>query len=355
MKIISKIILGLVVALLITWLVPWTYDFLTYNPQKSPFTLYSTDLEQFVYTDYVPGKGMIRLDEAGNAYGEKEFDEVLPQFYARQLVADERFPETIGGVFVTPREVQMQNFAFRNIPSSLNKPEIGLYYLLESMSGRVDLQLPSDVFRINNRGIEFIDANSNVVDREKSDKFSEVMRRKEFHFPARQIVGNPTTRKDYDEGYLIEDNAGKLFQLKMVKGRPFVKSIKLPEGLNIKYLFITEFRGKKSLGFISDMEDNFYVITAGSCEIKRVDIPAFNPDREVITIFGNLLDWTIQITSAEKEVFYAVDAESYKLIRSFQHPENEVSFAEKWRSLLMPLRLTFTSQYDKWVTPRIND
>ena len=49
---------------------------------------------------------------------------------------------------------------------------------------------------------------------------------KGFAFPACYASGNPTTRKDYDEGYLVLDANHKLFHLKCTKGRPYVQ---LPE------------------------------------------------------------------------------------------------------------------------------
>lgn len=352
---ISKIILGLFIAVLIVWQVPWLYNFMTYAPQRSPFTLYSSVVNEFVYTIYKEGEGLCRYDESGNRYNEKEFDEVLPLFFVRQLTTDDRFPDKIGGVTIIPKQAQMQNFVFRSIPSSLNKPEVGLYYLLESMSGRIDLSMPTDVFRFTNKGIEFVDANTNVIDLEKSVRFTEVMSSKGFSFPAQQVVGDPNTRKDYDQGYLIKDGIGKLFQLKMVKGRPFVKHIELPIGLDIKQLYITEYRGEKTLGFISAMDGKLYAIMNSSCEIKALDVPYFNPNREVITIFGNMLDWTVQITSENKETYYALDADTFKQIRTFSHQPEKVSFWEEWRNVLMPIRLSFTSSYDKWIYPRFNE
>ena len=44
---------------------------------------------------------------------------------------------------------------------------------MESMSGRVDLKMPDDVFRITSKGIEFIDMASNSV---KEDRESSVYR-----------------------------------------------------------------------------------------------------------------------------------------------------------------------------------
>ena len=44
------------------------------------------------------GKGTVRRDAAGNIYSEAAFDSILPMFYFRQLMSDERFPDTINGI-----------------------------------------------------------------------------------------------------------------------------------------------------------------------------------------------------------------------------------------------------------------
>lgn len=75
------------------------------------------------------------------------------------------------------------------------------------------------------------------------------MAKKDFHFPAIEIVGNPTVKKEYDEGYLLLDADRRLFHLKQVKGRPYVRAIPLPEGLTLEHLYLTEFRNKRRLPF----------------------------------------------------------------------------------------------------------
>lgn len=66
---------------------------------------------------------------------------------------------------------------------------------------------------------------NNTIDQEKSKVFTEVLKKKEFRFPAQYVAGNPSTRKEYDEGYLILDAEGKLFHMKQTQGRPYVRAI----------------------------------------------------------------------------------------------------------------------------------
>ena len=263
-------------------------------------------------------------------------------FYFRQLMSDERFPDTIQGIAVTPKMVQTENFNFRSVPSDINAPSIGLYPLMESMSGRVDLKMPDDVFRITSKGIEFIDMATNSVKEDKSLQFTEAMTKKDFRFPATEIVGNPTVKKEYDEGYLLLDADRRLFHLKQVKGRPYVRAITLPEGLTLKHLYLTEFRNKKTLAFMTDVNNAFYVLQNRTYEIVKTGIPVFNPETDALTIIGNMFDWTVRVTTPTSDNYYALNADDYSLIKKLENASSTHS---------MP-GITFTSYTDKYVMPR---
>ena len=47
----SKIFFYITVAVLLVWQLPWCYAFLTLKPAKTPFTMYSSVLGDFVITD----------------------------------------------------------------------------------------------------------------------------------------------------------------------------------------------------------------------------------------------------------------------------------------------------------------
>lgn len=210
------------------------------------------------------------------------------------------------------------------------------------MSRRVDLKMPDDVFRITSKGIEFIDMASNSVNAEKSLQFTEAMAKKDFHFPAIEIVGNPTVKKEYDEGYLLLDADRRLFHLKQVKGRPYVRAIPLPEGLTLEHLYLTEFRNKKTLAFLTDVNNAFYVLRSRTYDIVKTGIPAFNPETDALTIIGNMFDWTVRVTSPASDNYYALNADDYSLIKKLENESN---------THYMP-GITFTSYTDKYVMPR---
>ena len=348
----SKIVLFFTAVVLMAWLLPWGYHFVTVRPDSGPFTLYSCVTDGFVMRDYRDGNP-ICYDETGRTYSEREFDSVLPLFYYRQLLADGRQPDTLRGVALTPQVVSLQSFMFRSYPSDLNKVKPKLYPLLEAMSGRVDLQMPPDVFRMGER-IEFIDMATNRVDESKSERFTQALLAKGFSFPVTYVQGNPTTRKEYDEGYMLLDRDGKLFHLKQLCGRPYVRYIDIPDSVRITDIFVTEFSNRRSYAFLSDTAHRMYLLTNPGYELKQLPIDRFDPRTEEIMIIADLFHWTVCVSGDRGTRYYAVDANDYSLCGTLSDP-SEVRWTEKVAKWVFPFELSFTSYDDEYVYPRLTN
>lgn len=348
MKYFSKIVLIGTLLFLALWQLPWLYRFMTAKAQSTPFTLYSCIVNDFAMVD-ATGKDIIYRDNSGQTYTRNEYDALLPAFYLRQLVADGCFPDSINGTAIDVKQVRQENFVFRTIPRDINGPKTGLYFLLESMSGRVDLQMPKDAFRLTESGIEFIDIESNSINREKSEKFTHMLKQKGFTFPVSTIAGNPTTKKEYDNGYLLLDKNKKLFHLKMTVGLPYVRAIEVPQGVELKHLFVTEFSSRKMLALMTDTNNSFYVLKNGTYDIRKTAIPSFNPQKDNMTIIGNLFDWTVVINNN----YYAINAADYSLIKSMAFTEENETTMQKIGRYIFPVSISFTNTQDRYVIPRI--
>lgn len=337
----SKLFLYFTVAVLLVWILPWCYAFVGASASKTPFTIYSSLLGDFIVMEHSEGNGLVRHDTQGNFYTQEVVDSLLPAFYLRQLTADERFPDSICGIAVSPKDIQLTNFTFKASPADINANQAELYFLLESMSQRVDLEMPSDAFRFTDTSIEFIDMAENQVNESKSALFTDMLSRKGFSFPAIHISGNATTRKDYDNGYLIVDKAHKIFHLKNTKGRPYVKAINTPDGIVPEYVFITEFRSRLTIGYMVDANHELFVINADGT-VHKSGIPSFDPTKDELTIFGNMFDWTVRVSTGTDDFYYAIDANDYSLIKTCEYKDMRYAVPG----------LTFTSTDDKFVKPR---
>lgn len=351
MKKFSTVFLGITAALLLLWQLPWLYSFMVPNKDKSPFVLYSPVLNDFTYS-IGEGKQFIHTDSEGNRYTQQQIDSLHPVFYGRQLMSDGRFPDSIAMLPANYKEIQQNVFYFRHSPRDINRPQLGIYQMMESMSGRVKLETPIDVFRIGNSGITFIDIESNQINPEKSSRFTDAMRKHGFVFPAICLSGNPSVKKDYDEGYLMLDAERKLYHIKQVKGRPFVQQIETPEGIVPKQLFITEFRNRSMLGFVSDTKNRLYAVTSADHRFVRLDIPEFDPAKNAMMIYGMVYQWTVKISSKEKAAYYALDGKTLRLTKSYEVPQ-ETSLAKTIGQGLGLIGIRFSDPLDKFIYPRI--
>lgn len=337
----SKIYLYFLIGFLCVWLLPWAYAFLSAKKSNTPFTMYSTINDDFIRLIPDGEKGSYWSDSSGARYTQEQADSLLPMFYIRQLTADERFPDTIKGIAVSPKEVTETNFTFHTRPADLNRTSTNLYFLLESQSQRVDLYMPDDVFRFTDKGIEFIEMKTNKLKEDKSQLFTEALLSKGFVFPATFVNGNPSVRKEYDEGYLVLDANNHLFHLKRVKNQPYVAQIPLPKNVTAEYVFITEYKRHQSLGYLIDSNNAFYVIQDEKSIIKT-GIPSFDPRKDKLMILGNMFDWTVRITREHDESYYAIDAQNYSLIKEYIQKD---AYKYIWG-------LAFTDEKDMYVKPR---
>ena len=80
-----------------------------------------------------------------------------------------------------------------------------------------------------------------------------------------------------------------------------------------------------------------------SYEIVRVGIPGWNPESESLTVIVNMFDWTVRVTGAGADRYYAVDARrEYRLIDSMVYGSERTPLPG----------LVFTSYDDGYVKPR---
>ena len=344
MKRIATILLYITIALLIAWQIPWWYNYLRADASREPFTIYSQLLGDFIITGHDEG-AITYHSGKGVQYSREEVDSLLPTFYYRQLLTDGRLPDTLYGEAMTPQLIQRSGVTFRSSPRTLSAPGVALYPLLESASRRVKLEMPTDLFRITEQAIEFVNMQSNQLDKTKSASYTKLFQEKGFAFPAQRVAGNATAQKEYDNGYLLIDQQGKLFHLKQMAGKPYLRAIDLPEGVEAAEAFVWELPSRRHIGLVSTRDHQLYLIEREGYRLCRLEIPSWDPHREDLTIIGNDLDsYTLKVSTADATSYYALDATNYTLLSSLQvdHPERT-----------MP-GLHFTSRLDGWVKPRLD-
>ncbi len=327
--------------IVIAWLLPALYELVIPRTDKMPFVVYSCLDSTFIRFES-SNKQVRYVDFRGQEFSKAQADSLLPLFAFRQLVAEGRLPDSLYGVALTPKLIQQNAFHFKTSPKQLNKPAVGLYTLLESASGRVDLQLPPDVFRVTTNGLEFIDCETNKVNKAKSLSFSRELTKHGFTFPVQLIWGNSTDAND------------RLFQLKMVKGVPWVREIKTDNTNGWKQVFTVEPANRQLIGLVVSNDDQLFAVTRDG-QTVMVGIDAYDPQQMQITIVGDLFHWTITEYTATDSRYYAVDAKTFEQVACEIVPDGERPLAQRIERWLLPIRLRFTSWRTQLIQPNIND
>lgn len=336
------------------WALPALVHKATYSPDRYPVVYYSSVLDQFGLIDY-GDKQTPLTDMEGNRYTAAQFDSLMPLLNYRQLMTDGRLPDSIGGYEVTPQLLRSTSFIFRYNPRSLSQPDPGLYILFESMPKRLGLEIPPDVMRLG-KDVEFLDAETNSVDREKSDRFRGAFDKAGYTFPARWASGNPSPRKAYDEGYFSLDAAGRLYHIKMVNGRPYVRDTGIGQTMDILWFSIYEVANKRFYGFLFDREGNIHIIESdlqGGYETVRLDMDPIDPYSEQVSIMANLLYWTVTVTGADGCRYYALDNLTLGRVdtHSIARRPNAWDLAS---AILFPAYITLEHRNTAYVMPRLN-
>lgn len=347
-----KKILIIISTLILIWLLPKLLHMFTDTASDRIFVYYSSVEKDFCYVgfDNKQDKQIRKNITTGKEYTRSEFDSILPLFYYRQLLSEGRMPDSIHGVPINITDLNKKSFFFRYRPIDKNKPHIPLYIMFESMSGRVNLENPDDMFRINKK-IEFLIPETNKVDENKSKLFNDALIKNKFEFPPRIVAGNSYSRKNYDEGYFVVDNSNQLFHIKMQKGKPYVHKVLFDNNIHIKHIMPEEPDDHSFYAFLFDDKGYVYVLTTNNYKIEKLPLEPINIDNSNISIMANSMYWNIKITNKNEEIVYAINANTKHLVKKHVFEKNIHN--KKWLSYIFPYELLFKQKNTKYIRPRL--
>jgi hypothetical protein len=337
------------------WGIPELVKTASLSRNRYPFVYFSSIEKKFLLKE-LDGRKEPFHDDEGKIYADKEYDAALPLLNFRQLTVNGEMPDSVGEIAIDPRLLRVKQVNFRYSPIEKNTPEIGLYIMYESLPKKAKLESPGDVFRLKDR-IEFVDAETNSVNRGKSERFQSALTKAGYVFPAQWTCGNLNIRKPYDEGYFSLDAQGKLFHIKMVNGRPFVKNTQLNDSIEPAFFSMLEVADKRFYGFLFDKKGYTYILEAeeGGYKALPLDIAPFNLDTDELMIIGNFLYWTVSVQTDAGKDFYALDAETLKNRRNL-HLDATVNQWNVTASRLFPVYLTFkdAGKHSEFLAPRLH-
>lgn len=352
MKRIIYIIYLLFVSLLASWLIPDAVQFLTYSYDRYPMIHFSSIDKTFMFYQKNDKGQSVYQDENGNKYTEKEYYALHPMLYYRQLTMDGSLPDTIAGMPVSPEQLSKQTFTFRYKPEEKNHPSIPLYPMYESASGLVNLSEPTDMFRLKNK-MEFIKSSNNRRDEGKSELFTTALNKADFTFPAQWTAGLPFAKKPFDDGYFSLDKTGKLYQIKMVKGRPQVADTHASKKFAVRHMLPISTKDHALLGFVVSWKNELYALYNQDFKLRKI-LSNFDPNNDKLSIFGSPLYWTIWIDNEQGHTAFAWDARTYEEVSSYHIPPKK----KLWNTLrqwLFPFRTEINHNNTAYIFPVIAD
>ena len=346
-----------------SWVLPWLYSLCFSERDREPFVSYSPINDCFIVTDFEGGSkvdepNIFEVDpitqQPGRHYTMDERDSLLPEIFVGQLSAKGQMPDSIKGIEVTMRDIRMNSWIFSSSPKDLNRSVPTVYPLMESMPARFKFEDPEVVLTMHD-DVEITNIESNSIDETKTGRFAKMFADKGFSFPAKEANGNITTRKSYDNGYLIIDDDNKLYHLKMQANRPSMARISLSDTIVPCHVFVLENADRLLYGLFTDEANNLYAINHDDTySISQLTGVKFNPEKDRIMIMKNLFSWCVKIKSGNKSKWIALDPDDYSVLAvyDFTNPISLSRKAEKW---IFPFRTYFTDSDDKYVYPRVSD
>ncbi|MDE6491046.1 MAG: DUF4857 domain-containing protein [Muribaculaceae bacterium] len=355
MKTASHILLTVMAIIGLSWFLPWLYDFMFPVNDRQPFVAYSPVAEKMIFTlrDGVAGD-MTITDLEGNIYDKDQRDSLLPHQFFPQLMSKGSLPDSIAGREVSMPALRRSQVVFVSDPSDINRAHPGIYPILESLPPRLEFKNPSEVFRMNG-SMEFIDIATNSINSSRSQRFTEALDKAGFRYPMTDCNANITTRKSYDEGYLMIDADGDVYHVKQQAGRPYVAKVPRPTPeFRASKVFIMENFDRSRLGLVIGDNGDVYLLNHEDYTLHHLPIGTIDPTRERITLMGNMFNWAFRISGDSGTRWRFIDTDSLDLLDSYDFKVSETT-SEKVGKYIFPYRLVFTSATDRYVTPRIID
>ncbi|NWF90528.1 MAG: DUF4857 domain-containing protein [Ignavibacteriaceae bacterium] len=270
-----------------------------------PSVSFSPIVNDFLFT--YPGKDNSSIrDRKGKTYTRDEYEAAMPQLNFAQLMFSGKMPDSVNGVKVDVPMMRKNLFQSRFEPSTIDGLNYMLNPLIESSSGRVNLEYPNEFFIIKNR-MEIIDARTNSVNEEMTKLFTDALSKSGFVFPAKEAFGNPTTRKPYDEGYFVVDAKDQFFHIKRIKDKPFCKKIYLPKGIKVVHMNVHEIALKEFYGIFVTEDNGLYFLSYGDYKTIKLAIEDYNYKTSSIRILGDLFHRTISVNNEDSYSVFVFD------------------------------------------------
>ncbi|MDR1007148.1 MAG: DUF4857 domain-containing protein [Campylobacteraceae bacterium] len=274
--------------------------------------------KEFVTWEVGPDR-LIYENENGEKLDRVSAQKMLPFLFYNSIDKWKAFPlQSVDGENITydtaKSGIQMLRLSARNILSNA----LPLHVLFESQPLGASLEIPDDMLLIKPNRFVFINCANGKVDEEKSKSFTEEAKNAGVIFPVLKAFANPSDLKPFDEGLFFADSANKIFQLKMVKGAPFVK--KISETLDKKVLHVSVDESEKRVFDGTIVTENSIYINTYKDGLKKLPIENYNPKTTSATAYFSPMYETVLLNnlSVKNSPMQYMAMKDLNVIREYQ-------------------------------------
>jgi len=241
---------------------------------------FSPVIKKFVFREMVgEGHRFLTKDETGKDYDRQTFETLIPFVYYKNMDLWGKLPLNIDGRIFDKETIKKNRQVFELKPRMIadRSPRIQVFPLLESKPGVTRLRFPEDVFRMTGR-MEFINVDTNEVDKDLTKLFTNALKNAGFTFPARLSAGRVSILKSFDEGYFIVDANDGVYHVKRVGGQPLVIKTPIPANLGIRNIKVAENKKREIYGTLLTDKGVLYLITYDNYRLIKLPLIDYNPD-----------------------------------------------------------------------------
>ena len=275
------------------------------------YIFYSPILKEFVYQKNFGDHRFEYGIKNKKTFDMDTYKSYLPFVYWRDLDIQGKLPLNIDGEVFDKKIIKASRLSFSYNPSLLKEPEIKLYPLINPKSHIGMIRFPEEMVSFENNTIDFYDfdhfAHHDSVPENHVHLIEEMINlplTEEIKLPIKKVWGKATNMKPFDLGYFLLDSDNKLYRLNRHNNKLHLNKIKYPEGINIKFMKISENKKRELAGFAVDSENSFYIIDYQTLNFKKIELNNFDYKTMKLLFISNPKYYLVRYTNEDK--YYAV-------------------------------------------------
>ncbi len=337
---------------------PMIYETIFIDDVEKSHLFYSPVSQDFIYKEKIVGpvpeeaKGKAVDHHTGLAYRKADgtyvsrqtFEKHLPFIFYKNMEIWGLLPITLSGKTFDKKTIKagrrVMELKSRDIPDK--SPHTPFYPLLESNPGQARLVFPDDRFRMTDDAMVFINADTNTVDAELTDRFTKALKEKGFTFPVRSVNGKFTVLKPFDEGVFLVDDNYTVFHVKRVDGAPWVVKTPIHRKLRVRHIKVSENKQRSYYGVVILEDGRAGLLSYDRYTIIPLPLKQYDPDTMDLKLIFNPLYCTAVYSDDIVIRALAMDR-MFTPIKSYTHTMSRATptTINRVEDVLFPFRLRF--------------